>query len=387
MQIVRSATKNFPAQSLIFLLTAALIFQSCKKNVGDEPAIAKEAAGGKKPPKNPPPPPQPFYFNCGYPNVNGKFMAGVPTTATITLDYVNSPGGTYAAFTSPTVNGITLTAPAGTLNIGSGSIVFQASGTPISTGFLNIPVSINGSVTCNVVISVSNAPASGPTVDPGATPGSTGVLNFIYKGQSVAYKTVRARDGKIWLQQNLGSPQVAFYEMDQASYGDYFQWGRWDDGHQSPNSPTITGGPSLLNPSHIAWGNPNFITGTTAGTSWWGVGGLATDTWSGSAATATNGKDPCTALGAGWRLPTAAEWQNVAIAEDLFGTLAAFDSNLKLTSSGHRFWPYNGDIGYYWTSAAADNSYAKVFFFDNLYNAGVTISERKQGFNCRCIKD
>jgi uncharacterized protein (TIGR02145 family) len=393
MQIaISQQRKAFTAVCLPFLLTLMFGFWGCKKT---EPIAATtsnndEIQGKKKNP--PPPPPQPFYFNCGSPVINGSFLAGVPTNATITLTYVNSPGGPYATFTSSVVNGITLTAPAGTLNTGSGSIVFTASGTPINSGFLNIAVSINGSVSCPLLITVANAPVSGPNADPGTTPGSTGVVNFIYKGQSVAYKTVRAKDGKIWLQQNLGSPQVAFHEMDQASYGDYFQWGRWDDGHQTPNSPAITGGPSLLNPSNIPWGNSNFIKGTTAGTKWWGIGGVASDTWSDGTATATNGKDPCAALGAGWRLPTAAEWDNVAIYEDLFGTISAFQSNLKLPASGYRL-SYdggvyqNGDIGYYWTNAAADNSYAKVFFFDNVYNAATTTSERGQGFSCRCVKN
>lgn len=367
-----------------------MIFQSCKKT---EPIKAtNEEIQSKKKNPPPPPPPPPFYFYCGTPVINGTIAAGVPTTATTTLTYANSPGGTYAAFTSATVNGITLTAPAGTLNIGSGSILFTFSGTPTSAGFINIAVSINGSVSCPLLVTVTNAPASGPTVDPGPTIGSTGVVNFIYRGQAVAYKTVRAKDGRIWLQQNLGSPQVAFHEGDQASFGDYFQWGRWDDGHQVRTSTTITGGPSLMNPSHIASGNPNFIKGTTTSTKWWSVDGLASDTWSGTAATATNGKDPCAALGAGWRLPTAAEWDNISIREDLFGTIGAFQSNLKLPSSGYRL-SYdggvytNGDIGYFWTSNAADNSNAKVFFFDINYNAGVTPSNRGEGFSCRCIKD
>jgi formylglycine-generating enzyme required for sulfatase activity len=113
---------------------------------------------------------------------------------------------------------------------------------------------------------------------------------------------------------------------------------------------------------------------------------LASDTWSGTTASSTNGKDPCAVLGAGWRLPTEAEWQNIALLEDLSGTMAAFQSNLKLTSSGNRGFQ-NGDIGYYWTSNAANNSYARVFFFDNIYNADVTSSERGQGYSCRCVKD
>jgi len=383
-----------PALVMISCFLLSSIFQSCQKTVETSPS--EESAAKKNPhnPHNPPPPPPSFGFNCNAAIINGSFVAGVATNATITVPYSNSPGGSYSEYTSQTVNGITLTAPAGTLNVGSGSIVFTASGTPVNAGQYLMQVGVSSTIGCFLVITVLNAPPSGENCgDPGATPGSIGCVTFTYRGQQVTYQTVRAKDGKIWIQHNLGSPQVAYGEMDQASYGDYFQWGRWDDGHQVRNSPSITGGPSLLNPSNIPSGYPNFIVGTTASTKWWGVGGLATDSWSGTEASSTNGQDPCAALGAGWRLPTAAEWQNISIQEDLFGTLAAFDSNLKLAAAGYRYSldggliNWNSDIGYYWTSTATDNSNAKVFFFDVNYNAGVVVSERGHGYSCRCLKD
>ena len=373
-----------PFLTTILCLQASIFFQGCKKTV--EPSVSEEIAT-KRRPGNPPPAPPPFYFtNCNSnPQNSATFTVGVSTNTQFTKNYVNSPGGSYPAFTSATVNGITITAPAGTFNVGSGSVVFTATGTPISTGTFYIWIGVGNIQQCMAFFTALNQPASGPTVDPGPTPGSTGVVNFIYKGQAVAYKTVRAKDGKIWLQQNLGSPQVAMAVWDEASFGDYFQWGRWDDGHQSPNSPTITGGPSLLNPSHIPSGNPNFILGTTDATSWWGTGGLATDTWSGSLATSTNGKDPCVALGAGWRLPTAADWLNLKNHEDLEGALTAFMSNLKLPAAGFRYFQ-NGE-SYYW-SATATNTYANVLFIsDNTYSATLQASYRGQGNSCRCVKD
>jgi uncharacterized protein (TIGR02145 family) len=398
-------TPVFPVKKLFtalwFIVIAVLFFQGCRKT---EEAVKKEALSEDelstdRRPKNPPPPPppQPFYFGtCWNPAVQGTFVAGRPASVTVTLTYVNSPGGSHSGYTSPVVNGITFTAPAGTLTQGTGTIVFTASGTPINAGLYPIPVSIgNMSSACQLSLPVLNPPASGPTVDPGFAVGSTGVINFTYKGQSVAYKTVRAGDGKIWLQQNLGSPQVAFGSLDKASIGDYFQWGRWDDGHQAPNTAgaTIVGGPSLLNPSHISSGLPKFIKGTTTNAKWWGVGGLSTDTWSGTAISSTNGKDPCTALGAGWRLPTAAEWENLTNFEDLFGTISAGLSNLKLPASGYRL-SYdgmvfqNGDNGQYWTSNAASNSYARVFFFDdNSYEATTRLTQRAEGYTCRCVKN
>jgi hypothetical protein len=381
---------------LILLFPFVFTLQNCNEEseslISEISSEELESRKRKNPP--PPPPPPPFYFsNCSEPDIQGSFVVGEPTNAKITLNYINSPGGPHNGFTSNTVNGITLTAPAGTLNVGSGSIVYTASGTPVSAGVFTITVSIGTSYACPLNISVVNPPPSGPTVDPGPEAGSTGVINFTYKGQSVAYRTVRAKDGKIWLQQNLGASQVAIHTVDQSSYGDYFQFGRWDDGHQTYNSPTITGGASLMNPSHISSGYPNFIKGTTAGTRWWSIGGTATDTWSGSIATSTNGKDPCAVLGPGWRLPTAAEWQHVSILEDLFGAMAAWDSNLRLPAAGYRlsydgFVYRNGNNGHYWTSTAADNSNARVFVYDDdTYNARIELTQRGEGFPCRCLKN
>lgn len=380
--------------TLCLSVTAMLFFQGCTKT--DE-AIKKQALSenslSSRKKSNPPPPPPPFYFGtCWNPNIQGTFTVGTPASVTITLTYVNSPGGAHSGYTSPTVNGITLSTPAGTLTPGSGTIVYTATGTPANAGLYAIPVSIGSSSVCQLSLPMLNAPASGPNVDPGPSYGSTGVVNFTYKGQAVAYKTVRAADGKIWLQQNLGSPQVAFGSLDKSSIGDYFQWGRWDDGHQSRNSTTIVGGPSLQNPSQIAPGNANFIKGTTAGTKWWGSG-TATDSWSGTVITSTNGKDPCSALGVGWRLPTSAEWNNIAMLEDLFGTISAGVSRLKLPASGYRL-SYdgmvfqNGDIGYYWTRDAAGSGLANVFFFDdNSYEAATRPAPRAEGYTCRCVKD
>lgn len=369
---------------LFFITLLFIFFQSCKKTVGT--SITDESSGstaemGKGKPHNPPPPPPPFYFSdCSYPVYAATFIVGEPANTMISKTYVNSPGGNYAAF-SQTVNGITFSAPAGTFNAGSGTIVFSATGTPPVTGFCSVTLSVGNIIPCSVNFKVANPPASGPTVDPGPTVGSTGVINFIYKGQSVAYKTVRAGDGRIWLQQNLGSPQVAFDRLDESSYGDYFQWGRWDDGHQASNSPIISGGSSLANPSFISSGNPNFIAG------WWGTG-TGTDTWSGTTATTTNGKDPCAALGAGWHLPTAADWQNVASHEDLEGTGAAFQSSLKLTAAGYRDGTLfqNSDNGHYWTASPSGNYSRVLFIDDNTYSATIVATERGIGFSCRCVK-
>jgi uncharacterized protein (TIGR02145 family) len=371
------------------------LLQSCEKTVvtPDQQQEETGSLASRRKPNPPPPPPVYFFFtNCTNPSITGNFVAGQPTTATITMVYINAPGTAYPAFTSSMVNGITLTAPAGTLANGSGQVVLTASGLPVNPGSMTIPVSIGGSITCNLPLTVLNPPPSGNCGEPGLTPGSTGCITFTYRGQQVTYATVRASDGKVWLRQNLGSPQVAINGSDIASYGHYFQWGRWDDGHQLTNSPSVTGSASLQNPSHIAAGNPNFIKGTTTATSWWGTGGNASNTWSGVTATSTNGKDPCAALGAGWHLPSVTEWTNVINAEFISDNISAFDSHLKLAESGYKSssngaWVPAFVGGHYWTSSAGNNNTAQSFSFDNAYNAFMAQSERGYAFPCRCIKN
>jgi len=65
-----------------------------------------------------------------------------------------------------------------------------------------------------------DAPTPVTCADPGPNPGDTGCVTFTYNGTSVTYTTVRGADNQIWLQQNLGSTQVATSVSDAASYGD-----------------------------------------------------------------------------------------------------------------------------------------------------------------------
>lgn len=371
------------ATGLLFLLTACEKTQDIKTE--DTEALSRRRPA-------PSSPPGPFYFNnCSHPSFSAQFIAGQPADVSVVLNYINSPGGNYSAYTSATVNGIKITTAAGTLNTGTGSITFTATGTPLNSGIISIPVSIAGCIACNLQITVLNAPLTGPCSDPGPTPGSTGCVTFTYRGQQVTYATVRANDGRIWLRQNLGSPQVPIHANDIGSFGHYFQWGRWDDGHQVPGSATTTGGPAFANPSLIAAGNPNFITGIAPSPAWWSVG-ASSNTWSGSTATATNGKDPCSALGAGWHLPSAAEWTSVMNAEFISDAVSAFDSRLKLTESGYRSAPDGKAVpnwvgGHYWTSTADNGNVAKSIFFDNAYNSFVNPMNRGYGAACRCVKN
>jgi hypothetical protein len=380
----RSGTGNF-LFPVVIVIASALVFQGCQKTM--EPMDRGSSFTGKRKPKDPPPPPPPCYFvNCTYPGPLPTMTMGVATTVNFTLNYINSPGGSYAPYTSATINGITVTAPGGPLNTGSGSIVFTASGTPLSTGISNIYIMIPGISSCPLYLIVQD-PQPDPSTcggDPGFAHGSVGCVNLNYRGQNVSYYTVRAKDGKIWLRQNFGSARLAINAHDESSFGDLFQWGRWDDGHQVKTSPVVSGTASLQNPSHISSGNPNFIL-----TNWWS-NGVNTDTWTGTTVSSTNGKDPCTALGPGWRMPTLADWQGVSFAEDITSTLSAYMSNLKLPAAGLRYGDggfYPSGSGNYWSSTAAGNGNAGSFAFDDNYIPFFEAAGRGNGLLCQCVKD
>lgn len=232
--------------------------------------------------------------------------------------------------------------------------------------------------------------------DPGATVGSTGSVTFTYNGQSVTHTSVRAADGKIWLQQNLGSSQVATSATDTGSYGHLFQWGRWADGHQlrsSVNQQVTT----LTNntPAGIAAGNPNFLRNNVQPL-WWGGSAATTpagnpqasDTWAAGAPTATNGTDPCSALGGGWRMPTKAEWDALRTAENITNLASGFSSNLKLPYAGHRNGA-NGSIqqagfaNLYWTAT----NFSEVYPYAIFNGAVVNYWSRGYAGSCRCIKE
>ncbi|MGG5506922.1 MULTISPECIES: FG-GAP-like repeat-containing protein [unclassified Myroides] len=225
--------------------------------------------------------------------------------------------------------------------------------------------------------------------EPGMNPGDTGCVSFVYNGQQVIYTTVRAADGSIWLQQNLGSDQVATAATDQMGYGDLFQWGRWDDGHQNRNSPVSSATVSPNNPLGVGQSNGGFILSTPI---WWEEGTI-NDTWNATTVegiSATDGCDPCKALGEGWRLPTQEDWGAVIQAESISNIQAAFDSNLRLPMAGTRGTRgvYGEGKGYYWSSTASPDNGALakyVYINDRRINSEFS-GYRQRGNSVRCIK-
>jgi uncharacterized protein (TIGR02145 family) len=185
--------------------------------------------------------------------------------------------------------------------------------------------------------------------------------------------------GKIWLDRNLGATQVASSATDVASYGDLYQWGRNADGHQLRTSSVTT---TLA--SSIFTNNGFFIrNGLTTPFTW--TNGLITDTnmWSGTAAE----NNPCPS---GFRVPTAAEWEQERRTWATNNAIGAFNSPLKLSLGGKRSSNIGtingvGTEGNYWSSSPISSNAGQLSI--NSIIAEVITEYRANGFCVRCIKD
>jgi uncharacterized protein (TIGR02145 family) len=200
-------------------------------------------------------------------------------------------------------------------------------------------------------------------------------VTFTYKGGQVTYGTVESQ-GKCWMDRNLGASQVATSSTDSVAYGDLFQWGRLDDGHQTRTSGTTPTLSSTDNPGHsnfiLSGSSPYDWRSPQNNNLWQGVSGI---------------NNPCPS---GWRIPTETEWETERLSwssNDLYG---AFASPLKLTVGGYR---HNlagnlanvGSNGYYW-SYTVSSTYARYLSFIST-NAYMGTSYRAGGSSVRCVQD
>ena len=203
----------------------------------------------------------------------------------------------------------------------------------------------------------------------------TSTVSFTYNGSSVTYGTV-VHNGKCWLDRNLGASQVATSSTDANAYGDLFQWGRLDDGHQIRTSGTT----SILSISDTP-GHGNFITPGSSPYDWRNP--QNDNLWQGVSGT----NNPCPS---GWRLPTEAEWNTERLSWSSNNAAGAFGSPLKLPVAGLRA-NSNGSLsnvgsnGYYWSSTI-DGPLSRLLIFGSS-NAYMFSYNRAYGNSVRCIKD
>jgi uncharacterized protein (TIGR02145 family) len=202
-------------------------------------------------------------------------------------------------------------------------------------------------------------------------------VTFTYKGSFVTYGTVLGYNNRCWMDRNLGASRVATTYNDSAAYGDLFQWGRLDDGHQSRTSGITATLSSSNNPGHS-----NFIKSPNSPNDWRSP--QNTNLWQGL----SGFNNPCPS---GWRVPTKTEWQAEKNSWSPQNSSGAYASPLKLTENGYRAYSdaslhHQGSFGYYWTSTVYSDLYSYVLYF---YSSDIDISNsyRAQGFSVRCIRD
>jgi len=252
-----------------------------------------------------------------------------------------------------------------------------------------LTVGFNGSIgVSRIYTNNTNSPSD--CSNPGENTGDLGCVTFTYQSIERTYTTVRAADGNIWIQQNLGSDVVANSQTDATAFGDLFQFGRWDDGHQLRTSQTNTTLPEPNNPGGLNGGSDSFFTGSQE---WWSNPAI-TDSWNANTpaeATATNGCDPCKALGEQWSIPTQTEWQKIIADENINNIATAYESNLKLTVAGSRLgddgdFNFTGQRGYYWSKTPSNNAdFVKYLYYSNFIVNPDAGSARSQGLSVRCL--
>jgi uncharacterized protein (TIGR02145 family) len=183
------------------------------------------------------------------------------------------------------------------------------------------------------------------------------------ENKTVTYGTVSSSlsgSQKCWITQNLGSANQATSESDatEAAAGWYWQFNK-KKGYQ--NNGTAT--------------SPSFPTTSTTGTVNW---------------EAT--KDPCTLeLGAGWRIPTEAEWTNVNRTNL---RAQAYAGVLKMHAAGYitqGTTPTLTDRGskfFYWSSTSSSSTLGRALVISTTttYNQ-ISGNDKDAGYSIRCIRD
>jgi len=183
--------------------------------------------------------------------------------------------------------------------------------------------------------------------------------------KTVTYGTVTNIPGqtsKCWITSNLGADHqaTAVNDATEASAGWYWQFNR----KQGYKHDGTTRTPSTT-----------WITEINEYSTW------------------TTANDPCAIeLGAGWRIPTAAEWTNVDASGSWVNYNGPWNSALKMHLAGRLDYFYGtladrGSRGHYWSSSQTGlTTMAQSLFFSSS-SCNISQYEKAYGHAVRCLKD
>jgi len=315
-------------------------------------------------------------LNCSGVLNTGTLTSGIAASGvTFQLSYTGGNGASFnsQSVSSTGVSGLTASLSSGTLANGSGNLLYNITGTPLSSGTAIFTVSIGGQ-TCTISRLVGTPFTCG-----------TSSVQFTYNSQSVTYGTVVGVNGRCWLNRNLGASQAATSTSDYLAYGDLFQWGRNADGHQRMNwvnsstGTPVSGITSVLS-SNDQPGTNMFIATSSSPNDWRSPQNASL--WQG-----TQGiNNPCPS---GWRIPTQPELDAERAAWSSQNPAGAYASSLRLIMSGIRI--SDGTVippnsGMYWSSST-DGTAARFLYFDSSGNVSWYTDNRSRAHSVRCIKD
>jgi len=199
---------------------------------------------------------------------------------------------------------------------------------------------------------------------------------FCATGPTLVVEVTNPATGRVWMDRNLGASQVATSSTDVNSYGDLYQWGRGNDGHQCRNSGIVTILSSSDQPAH-----GDFIQSPNSPYDWRSPQNA--NLWQG-----VNGvNNPCPN---GFRLPTEAEFNAERASWVSANAAGAMASPLKFPVAGRRI-ELDGTInnldsaGYLWTSTPS-GIVSRVVLYDATFEGSFTFP-RATGVSVRCIKN
>ena len=290
-------------------------------------------------------------LDCNSPIHNGDELLQNNEAINISsvISYSGGNGGFHPAsqFASENVFGLWARLDAGNFANGDGSLTFNIEGVPTGAGTAVFNINIGGQIcTFEREVLIANC-----------------------DGTAFIWNDVTSPTGQVWMDRNLGAREVAINPENELSYGDYYQWGRADDGHQCLDAPVTTELSSSATPGHghyIQNGSLDWLINPD-NTLWQGVNG-------------TN--NPCPN---GYRVPTKAEID----AERAVWT-SPFDSPLRIPLSGYKRGTAQ-DIhnfstrGYFHTSSIGSNWYLRIDA--NGVSSWWNLSDRSYGYSVRCIRN
>jgi len=171
--------------------------------------------------------------------------------------------------------------------------------------------------------------------------------------------------GKVWMDRNLGATEICTSSYDEECYGDYYQWGRYPDGHEKVDS-SIT----LKVASSLITQDNKFV--------------ISSYDWINKDTQGRYRSQTYNVCPVGFRVPTIEE----LLAEKISNTTEAFDL-LKLPATGDRnkngHFAEKGESGYLLSSSSVVANNYKQFKYTDTYSM-YNVSPRTTGTAVRCIK-